>query len=132
MAITGFGGTLSGATSGSISGIQQADFGELSTTDGNWSEFGDTNRVSNHIPCAVTEGPAQFTVTYNKTVYDTIRDAQLAQTTEAWTYTDSEASTHVATGYISSTGGRQQNTDGPDTFTFGIQPSTCFTHTPSA
>lgn len=124
MAISGYSATLAGSSSGSITQIESITVGGLNLGFDLIRTFGDTNRVGEHLPLGVEESPIEVTISYVKTLYNSLRNALLAQTSETWTLTDSGASTHVGTGYVASVSGKKLGTDGHAFYTVTLMPAT--------
>jgi hypothetical protein len=132
MATSLTGATLSGSTTGSITGLQSATFGGLDVNDIEFSQAGDTNGITNHIPGTITEGPGTFTITYIKGIYNTLRTRALTRGTETWTYTKADGSTVVGTGFIKAVSSFDSDPSSEDTVTLVITPSTSWTFTAAA
>ena len=129
IAITLFGGTLAGSTTGSITHIQSVTIAGLTIDRLEYSEAGDTNAVTYSIPGKVSDGPMSVTLTYDKTLQATLRAKALSRATDTFTYTDSEGSTVAGTGFFTACSSRNSGTDGPDTFDIEISPTTTFAFT---
>lgn len=129
MAINGYGLTLAGSTTGSITGIESITVGGLELDFDEIATVADTNRVVENLPGKVREGPLTVTIAYAKTLYNACRNAVLAQTSQTWTLTDSGSSTHAGTGYVQSVSGKNLDTNGHATFRLTIRPATKWTFT---
>lgn len=129
MAVTLTGATLSGSTTGSVTGIKSASFGGLDVNDIEFAQAGDTNGITNHIPGTITEGPGTITLVYVKAIYNTLRTRAKTRATETFTYTKADGSTVVGTGFIKSVTEFDSDPDSEDTFTLVITPSTSWTFT---
>jgi hypothetical protein len=132
MSITGYGLTLAGASTGSITGIKSISIAGLTVASDEIATVGDTNRVVENLPLGVREGPMTVTIKYVKALYATLRTAALALASEVWTLTDVESSTHVGSGFISGVGEKTLGTDGHATFTLTITPATKWVFTAGA
>ena len=73
--ISGYGLTLSGASLGSFTGIESVTIGGLEVDFSEIRQVSDTNRIPENLPLTVREQPMEIVFTYNKTIYDTLRDA---------------------------------------------------------
>jgi len=132
MAISGYSATtsLTGSTTGALVGdIQSITVGGLTLDFSEVKGVGDTNRIPTNLPMTVREAPMEVVMTYVKTLYDAARDAAKAQTSETWTLTDADSSTHIGTGYISGVSGLNYDTDGHATYTITITPATTWAFT---
>lgn len=129
MAITGYSLTLVGSTSGAMAGVKNVSVGGLELDFDEIATVSDTNRVVENLPTKVREQAMEVTFKYTKAIYNTLRTALLAQTSETWTLTDSESSTEAGTGYVRRVGGKVLGTDGHAEFTASIQPQTKWTFT---
>lgn len=124
MAINGYGLTLAGSTTGSITGIEGISIGGIELEFDEIATVADTNRVVESLPGKVREGDMTVTIAYAKTLYGACRTAVLSQTLNTWTLTDSGGSTHVGAGYVKNVGGKNLDTNGHATFTLTIRPQT--------
>jgi hypothetical protein len=124
MAISGYGATLAGSTTGAITGIERLSVGGLTLNFDEVATVGDTNRVAEHVPLGVVEGPITLTIKYVKAIYNSLRNALLAQTSETWTLTDSASSTHVGSGTVASVSDEELGTGGHSVFQCTIMPAT--------
>jgi hypothetical protein len=124
MAISGFSGTLAGSSSGALSSIESMTVGGLTLGFDLIRTVADTNRVGEHLPLGVEDGPITVTLVYVKTLYNALRNAVLAQTSETWTLTDAGASTHVGTGFVASVSEVQYGTGGHASYQVTIMPAT--------
>jgi hypothetical protein len=88
--------------------------------------------VTTNLPTKVREQPMEVTFVYDKTLYDTLRDAALAQTEDTFTLTDSEGSTEIGDGIVRRCGGKVLGSDGHAEFTVTLQPLTAWEFTPAA
>jgi len=122
--MSGFSGTLAGSTSGSVTGIENITIGGLTLDRDLIRTIGDTNRVGEHVPLGVEEGDITVTINWNKTIYNALRNALLAQTSETWTLTDAGSSTHVGTGFVSKVGEVPLNATAHATFDVALTPAT--------
>lgn len=129
MAISGYGLTLAGASIGALTGVKSISVGGLELDFDEIKTVSDTNRITEHLPLAVREQPMEVTFVYNKTIYDTLRDAVKAQTEDTFTLTDSENSTHVGLGYVGKVGSKNLDTDGHAVFSATLQPKTSWAFT---
>lgn len=132
MARTGSGTTLAGSTLGSVSGVQSVSVGGISLGMAELVELGQTNRVTENIPTVIRESPIEVTVTYAKAIYDSCRDQCIARTSDTFTLTDSESSTHVGSGYISNVSGTNEDAEGVAVFTLTLTPASSWTFTPAS
>ena len=128
MAQTLTGTTLSGSTSGSVTGIQSCTIGGMDINVINWASAGDTNAVTNNLPGTNTEGPMTLTIVYVKAIADTLRTTALSRATETWTYTLPGTSSVYGTGYVSSVSTIDSDPDSEDTFQLVITPSSVWTY----
>jgi len=124
MAISGYSGTLAGSTTGAVSGIESISVGGVTLNFDEIATVADTNRVAEHLPLGVVEGPMTVTIRYVKAIYNSLRNAVLGQTSETWTLTDAGASTHVGTGIVASVSDLQLGTANHAVFTCTIMPTT--------
>ena len=129
MAINGYGLTLVGGSTGAITGIESVSVGGLTLKFDEIATVADTNRVVENLPLGVREGPMTVTIRYVKTIYNSLRNALLAQTSETWTLTDSGSSTEAGTGYVASVTDRQLGTGAHSTFSVTLMPATKWTFT---
>lgn len=119
---SGYGLTLSGGTTGSITGIKSVAFGKLKLSFDQVKTVADTNRILENVPLGVEEEPMVVTLRDNATIEDALRDAVEAQTLETWTFTDSVGSTKIGSGYVEDVGGDTFGTDGTPEFSATIRP----------
>lgn len=129
MSISGYSATLVGSTSGAITGIRSVSVGGVTLNFDEVRTVADTNRVSTHLPLGVAEGPMTVTLDYNKTIYNALRNAVLAQTSETWTLTDAGSSTEAGTGYVASVTDRLLGTEAAATLQATLMPATKWTFT---
>jgi hypothetical protein len=87
------------------------------------------SRIVENLPLRVREGPVQITFKYDKTVYDTLRDAALGQTEDEFTLTDVEGSTDVGDAVVTACGEMTLGSDGHAQFTVTLTPLTAWTFT---
>ncbi|MDX9780776.1 MAG: hypothetical protein RBT66_07040 [bacterium] len=124
MGQSGYGMTLAGGTTGSLSGVESVTIGGLELDFDEIATVADTNRIVENLPTKVREQPMEVTLKWNKTVYNACRTALLAQTDEEWTLTDAGSSTHIGNGFVRSVGSVNLDTDGHQRYTVSIQPKT--------
>lgn len=129
MGISGYGLTLSGASLGSLTGIESVTVGGLELDFSEIRQVSDTNRIPENLPLTVREQPMEIVFTYNKTIYDTLRDAAKARTEDTFTFTDSGSSIHAGAGFVAGVTGTGYSTDSHATFTCRLQPKTSWTFT---
>lgn len=130
MATSGYGLTLTGGTTGALAGdIEDVTVGGLTVDFSEVKQVGDTNRIPENLPMTVREAPMEVTLTYDETIYNTLRTNIKALTEETWTLTGADSSTHVGTGFIASVSGLSKNTDGHAVYTVTIQPKTSWAFT---
>jgi hypothetical protein len=122
MTQSGYGLTLSGSTSGSLTGIKSVAFGKLKISFDQVKTVADVNRVLENVPLGVEEEPMVVTFKDNPVVEAALRDAVKGQTLETWTFTDSEGSTRIGAGYTEDVGGHTFGTDGTPEFSATIRP----------
>jgi hypothetical protein len=128
-AISGYGATLAGAALGALTQVEEITVGGLTVDFSEVKQVSDTNRIPTNLPLTVREAPLEVRFTYDKTVYDTLRDAAKARTEDTFTLTDSGSSTHVGLGYVASVAGQSLGTEGHSVFTVTLQPKTSWTFT---
>jgi hypothetical protein len=87
------------------------------------------SRVVENLPLAVREQPLEITFKYDKTVYDTLRDAALAQTEDEFTLTDEEGSTDIGDAVVSHCGDMVLGSDGHAQFAVTLMPATAWAFT---
>jgi hypothetical protein len=130
MAISGYALTLTGGTTGALAGdIQDVTVGGISVDFSEVKQVSDTNRIPENLPLTVREAPMEVTMTYDETLYNTLRTNLIALTEETWTLTGSDSSTHVGTGFIAAVSGLSMNTDGHAVYTVTLQPKTSWSFT---
>jgi hypothetical protein len=87
------------------------------------------NRIVENLPLAVREQALEITFVYDKAVYDTLRDAVLAQTEDEFTLMDEEGSTDIGDAVVSHCGDMVLGSDGHAQFTAALTPSTAWEFT---
>jgi hypothetical protein len=132
MSISGYGLTLAGSVSGSITGVKSVSIGGLTVATDEIATVADTNRVVENLPLRVREAPMVVTIKYVKALYATLRTNLLTLASETWTLTDVESSTHVGTGYLTGASEKTLGTDGHAQFTLTITPATSWAFTAGA
>lgn len=88
-------------------------------------------RIVENMPLGIREQPITVTLVYHKTLYDTLRDAALAQTEDTFTLSDSEGSTDVGLGRVATCGEKNLDSRGHAQFSVTLQPTTSWAFTPS-
>ena len=129
MAQTGYGLTLSGASLGSLTGIESVTVGGVEVDFDVIKTVSDTNRIPENLPMAVREQPMELVFAWNKTIYNTLRNAAIARTEDTFTLTDVGSSTDVGAGFVAHVGGKTLNTEGHTVFNCRLQPKTSWTFT---
>ena len=130
MAISGYGLTLTGSTTGALAGdIQDVTVGGISVDFSEVKQVSDANRIPENLPLTVREAPMEVTMTYDETLYNTVRTNLIALTEETWTLTGSDSSTHAGLGFLSAVSGTSYNTDGHAVYTVTLQPKTSWAFT---
>lgn len=125
MAISGYSLTLIGGSTGALTTeVQDVTVGGLSVDFSEVKQVDDTNRIPTNLPLTVREAPMEITMTYNSTIYNTLRTNLTALTSETWTLAGSDSFDHEGTGYISAVSGLSLNTDGHAVYTVTLQPTT--------
>jgi len=87
------------------------------------------SRIIENLPLGVREQPIEVDLVYVKTLYNTLRNAALAQTEDAFTLTDVEGSTHVGDGIVSKCGDVNLGSDAHAQFTVTLTPITSWVFT---
>ena len=129
-AISGYALTLTGGTTGALAAqVEDVTVGGITIDFSEVKQVDDTNRIPTSLPLTVREAPLEVTLTYDETMYETLRDNAIALTSETWTLTLSDGSKLEGTGYIASVSGLSFNTDGHAVYTITIQPATAFDFT---
>ncbi len=129
---SGYSTTLVGTSLGALSGIKDIRVGGIEVAVAEVATLGDTNRIPENLPTKVREGVMELTFVFDKTVYDTLRDAAIARTEDTFTLTDAGASAHAGLGFVTRCGDLGFDTEGDQVFTVTVTPKTGWAFTPAA
>lgn len=129
MAITGFGATLVGSTTGAISDLKEVTVGGYTIAVISHNTLGSANRLGSNKRGGVTRGNIVATVEFDKTVYASLELAALTEANESWTLTDQEGNTWVGDGFLNDLGEVGNAQDSENTHTLEITPATDWAYT---
>ena len=130
MAISGYGMTVSASVTGAITAdVESLTVGGLTLDFSEVKQLDDTNRIPTNLPMTLRDSPLELVMTYDETLYNTLRALLVAQTSRTWTITGSDSSTHVSAAWVSSMTGLNYDSDGHATYSMTITPATTWAFT---
>ena len=119
MAYIGYGATLSGATTGSISNITGITWSGADSETIVIKTLADTNRWVEKIAGSRDAGDLTINCIYDKTQYASLIGA-VGDDEEQWTLTLPDSSTIVCDGIVKNVSGLENNTEGAIVYSFTI------------
>ena len=116
----GHGTSLAGATHGDVALIQSIGGSDSTRASVDVTNFDSTSKWMEFIPGLLDGGEITCELLYDETVYDAL-DTRLVAAAEVWTITFPDASTFVATGFITALGKPSAGTGDALTFNLTIK-----------